>query len=95
MWVTRPEARGAGLRGWEVGWVDRVVVGPTKGRGEKYGNKSLYVGGATYATYKSSHFKPMLFGFTGDLFCTFCTLSHPTYVNQTPYAREGTEDVDV
>jgi hypothetical protein len=33
------------------------------------------------------HFKSGLFGFTGDLFCTFCTLSHPTYENQTgPYA---------
>jgi hypothetical protein len=29
------------------------------------------------------HFKSGLFGFTDDLFYTFCTLSHPTYVNQT------------
>jgi hypothetical protein len=29
------------------------------------------------------HFKSGLFGFTGDLFYTFCTLSHPTYGNQT------------
>jgi hypothetical protein len=29
------------------------------------------------------HFKSGLFGFTGDLFYTFCTLSLPTYGNQT------------
>jgi hypothetical protein len=41
------------------------------------------MGGATYATYKLEHFRSGLFGFTDDLFCTFYTLSHPTYVNQT------------
>jgi hypothetical protein len=55
-------------------------VGSTQDGREKSGNKS---GGATYATYKLEHFKSGLFGFTGDLFCTFCTLSHPTYENQT------------
>jgi hypothetical protein len=28
-------------------------------------------------------FKSGLFGFICDLFCTFCTSSHPTYGNQT------------
>jgi hypothetical protein len=32
---------------------------------------------------KLEHFKSGLFGFTCDLFCTFCTLRHPTYKNQT------------
>jgi hypothetical protein len=30
-----------------------------------------------------STFKSELFSFTGNLFCTFCTLSHTTYENQT------------
>jgi hypothetical protein len=41
--------------------------------------QGLSRGGATYATYKLEHFKSGLFGFTGNLFYTFCTLSHPTY----------------
>jgi hypothetical protein len=43
---------------------------------------NLSRGGATYATYKSHHFKSWLFGFTDNLFYTFCTLSHPTYGNE-------------
>jgi hypothetical protein len=36
------------------------------------------------------HFKSGLFGFTGDLFYTFCILSHPTYGNQTgPKLQKG------
>jgi hypothetical protein len=34
------------------------------------------MGGTTYVTYKLGHFKSGLFGFTGDLFCTFYTF-HP------------------
>jgi hypothetical protein len=33
--------------------------------------------------------------FTGDLFCTFCTLSHPTYENQTgPKSEREVEQGD-